>query len=911
MPHTMTTLPACPPPALLRSLASAALCLLLAALAPQAHSAICRVVPVPPQAGQSGSDWANAMTLQEALSTATCTEIWAQHGTYRPPQEMDPTPADPETEAARTKAFVIERPLKLYGGFAGTEATLAERVLNNAQPTILSGDLQNNDDAAVQGYDLLTDATRLDNSYHVLVMGGLSENANTVAYTPANTVLDGLTIKAGNANEEFPFGTPHNRGAGLWCRGHSNGSAPCSPTISHVHFENNSAVGIGGGMFNDFSAPIISNARFTNNRGGYGGGIYIGQSDLRISSTIFDSNVAIQGGGIYSFEGPIIISDSTFLTNSAWVGGAIDSDSGDLNISNTTFSGNTAITGGALSNSGNAIISNSTFSGNSAANEAGAAYLSDRSYSISNSTFSNNTSGTGGGALYDYESSSGSISNSMFSDNAVSFSGGGGAIHYEGSISPSISSSTFSGNTSKRIGGAISNITANGLSISSSTFSGNTSDLSGGAIYSARDLSISSSTFSGNTSHQDGGVIYNSNSSPRISNSTFSDNTATGAGGVIFNSNSNPSISASILWGNTSADNLSISDINNSTPTVSYSLVEGGWAGTDNLDINPVLSPLAYNGGFTHTMLPAAPGSYLCTAVTPPPTTDQRGAARPTTGTNCHRGAVQVLQTPAMLTVTTSGVGTGTVSSSPAGINLCASHPVAAGTCSASLSDAVTLTATASAGSVLTGWSGSGASACTSAANTCTVLMDTSKTVQAHFGTPTASNTNTPGGDVTLDLSGAQCTLSSGPTYSAAPVNGLPAGYTALGYGQIGFTATNCTPGGTVTVTWTLSSAPPANARLFKWNGSSWETWAFNLNGSALTYSVTDSGAAGGTFNGDSDPTPGDITDPAMLMVPLAAAAGTVAIPTLSQWALALMALLLGSLAAWRLGGQRPRRRQR
>jgi hypothetical protein len=73
--------------------------------------------------------------------------------------------------------------------------------------------------------------------------------------------------------------------------------------------------------------------------------------------------------------------------------------------------------------------------------------------------------------------------------------------------------------------------------------------------------------------------------------------------------------------------------------------------GTDKVNVNPDLSPLADNGGPTQTMLPL-PGSPAI-GVIPSPTTlngvavcgagafDQRGVPRPTPGPNCAIGAVE------------------------------------------------------------------------------------------------------------------------------------------------------------------------------------------------------------------------------------------------------------------------------
>jgi hypothetical protein len=79
----------------------------------------------------AGTSWANAYTsLQSALvNYPGCMEIWVARGTYKPTATTD-----------RTIAFNINPGVIVYGGFAGTEATLAVRQLA-VNPTILSGDI--------------------------------------------------------------------------------------------------------------------------------------------------------------------------------------------------------------------------------------------------------------------------------------------------------------------------------------------------------------------------------------------------------------------------------------------------------------------------------------------------------------------------------------------------------------------------------------------------------------------------------------------------------------------------------------------------------------------------------------------------------------------------------------------------
>ncbi len=124
----------------------------------------------------NGSSWANAnISLQSALEniSSSTTEIWVAKGTYTP------------DASDRTKSFNIisNNSIKLYGGFDGTETLISERDVEN-NPTILSGDLNNDDFGAIT----FTNATIAENSY------------NIVKVSAEDVLIDGFTIKGGFGN---------------------------------------------------------------------------------------------------------------------------------------------------------------------------------------------------------------------------------------------------------------------------------------------------------------------------------------------------------------------------------------------------------------------------------------------------------------------------------------------------------------------------------------------------------------------------------------------------------------------------------------------------------------------------------------------------------------------------------------
>jgi len=229
------------------------------------------------------SSWANACTLQSALSGAVSgNEIWVKKGTHKPTSGTD-----------RTISFQLVSEVAVYGGFAGTESALAQRD-PTANPTILSGDLNGDDGANFANND--------ENSYFVLNGGG----------TDATAILDGFTVKGGNANGEFPY----NCGGGMF-----NDSG--SPTIRRVIFSGNQAI-YGGGICNDSSSPSLTKVTISDNQAYYGSGMYNGDGDPSLTNVTISGNPAnTSGGGMFNYNSSPDLTNVTFSGNSATTGGGM------------------------------------------------------------------------------------------------------------------------------------------------------------------------------------------------------------------------------------------------------------------------------------------------------------------------------------------------------------------------------------------------------------------------------------------------------------------------------------------------------------------------------------------------------------------------------------------------------------
>ena len=263
--------------------------------------------------------------------------------------------------------------------------------------------------------------------------------------------------------------------------------------------------------------------------------------------------------------------------------------------------------------------------------EIGAAGIGDNSYHVVKGNSTDNTARLDGFT----------VTGGNANDNSPNDVGGGMYTLFSGS--PTVANVTFSGNSAT--GGAGMFNDGSSPSLTNVTFSGNMASSSGGGMwnYNLSNPTLSNVTFSGNSAVNVGGAMYNFQSLPILTNATFSGNSAA-SGGAFYNEfGSSPTVTNSILYGDTGGEIVH----NSSGATVTYSIVQGGYVGTNNLDVNPRLKPLANYGGFTKTM-PLGYGSPAIDAGTNVgcPPADQRGIARPQDGdlngiSTCDMGATE------------------------------------------------------------------------------------------------------------------------------------------------------------------------------------------------------------------------------------------------------------------------------
>lgn len=385
-----------------------------------------------------GSSWNHAFTtLSQALRITgqinsvfpgTVKEIWVAKGTY-----------------TSDSSLVLLKDVKLFGGFTGTEASLAER--DNST------------------FDLFNQhITTLDGRYagHVLIAAGDLGDAE----------INGFVIKRGYANASDKKRVDGYEISGLMGGAlyHTGGSI----SVRFCKFTENRGFN-GGAFYSDSGSFHIENCTFENNNAqNWGGAIWIENviGPSSVTNCLFKDNYTKgnlnrsfrEGGGAIHLREVkadlLTISHSTFENNhtptsgSAQNGGAIFNYYSSPKIEYCSFLGNISTYGGSIFNDHSAAkIYHSDFKNNTAlykgkAGNGGGIYNAASSPIIVNSSFSGNNANGMGGAMINFDGSSPLIAGCVFIQNLVgntdaSYETEGNAIHNLQNSSPAIVNSTF------------------------------------------------------------------------------------------------------------------------------------------------------------------------------------------------------------------------------------------------------------------------------------------------------------------------------------------------------------------------------------------------------------------------------------------------------------------------------------
>ncbi len=450
----------------------------------------------------------------------------------------------------------------------------------------------------------------------------------------------------------------------------------------------------GGGFTNLFYVMsgvelVIRDATLQNGRSINGGAIVNDQGRLSLIEVKFRRNEVVRadptsitglGGAIYNARGEVSINGGDFRGNRAdrW-GGA---------ILGTFFLGNTVNAsgddGGAISNGGGGLaggditITDARFGLNTAPLSGGAIYGANGGTTrITGTNFVWNLANVGGAISIvpptDARTVAGlTVFQSRFLTNVARYYGG--AIN--SGVATTITQADFETN-SARGGGALQLYGTAEIYVTDTSFERNraTYDHGGAILNTASDLRVLNSLFVRNLARQHGGGIFNnqlttSGYNLRVVNTTFSYNRALGQGGGLFNTAGSFSVwlrfvtmaynqapiganirspgmrvQSSIIAHPVGGTNCSVT-----IPDISWVIQFGDTScSTGVVTADPLIAPLADNGGFTWTHAipaesPAVDGS-LCPTFAEGIDTDQRDFPRPGSGTGgsyaCDIGAYE------------------------------------------------------------------------------------------------------------------------------------------------------------------------------------------------------------------------------------------------------------------------------
>ncbi|HEX3124497.1 MAG TPA: choice-of-anchor Q domain-containing protein, partial [Rhodanobacteraceae bacterium] len=385
---------------------------------------------------------------------------------------------------------------------------------------------------------------------------------------------------------------------------------------------------------------------------------------LTLENSVLDSNAALFGAGIHSaspYATVSVITGTTISKNTATRGGGLYFSGGSsLHIADSVLDSNTGTTqfgGGRLYRLPFVLIERTRITNNKSQTLSGGGLSIDGhnvTYAlaqIAGSTITGNTAGNDGGGLALFRVDAILTSDTISGNSA---NNGGGIFVFDPQIPPTtqltLQQSTISGNTGSTLGGGIYVERALGVNVTRSLISSNNAyDPAGGGggiaiSYVKNTTQVNDSTIYANYAYNNGGGvgIFNASGVTAFNGVTIANN-------FTFNYASNGILGA----GNTSLYNCVVA--NNFSHAGNQDL-DGGFAEDYSLvrnagtavvigfhnknGVDPMLGPLAVNGGPTQTMLPSPSSPLLDAGGFSLGGLDQRGLPRNANGRR-DMGAVE------------------------------------------------------------------------------------------------------------------------------------------------------------------------------------------------------------------------------------------------------------------------------
>ena len=567
--------------------------------------------------GHDGRTWETAFSSPlAAISLSKASDkIWIAGGTYIPSYINN-----------RYDYFLLKEGVNIFGGFAGNETSISQRIPNTNE-TILSGNIGN-----------LTDS--LDNSFHVIY----SLPASTL--WSDTVILDNITIQGGMAN-----GSGDNIcGGGILlnsncvlkmesCKLVSNSCLGVGGNYSVIkgggglmnkgylimedcEIFRNTAIKVGGGIFNsnlitlknckvfDNKIVFLSSGSWYQEWGGgglynylpgnfiidsceiknnstqsnlHGGGIYNKGGKLQIRKSIISNNFSARdGGGVYTLGVTKIINSHFTLNQSAYVGGGVYA-SDSLIIDSCLFDYNAGHNSPSIYSGSYAVITNSEISHSNSTGQSGIAggiNSNGKSRIINCFIHSHSTKG------FQYN-----ITGGMFNIAYVFTGSDGGAIFHTGDslyVDNCILFNNLAGG-----GGGIA--VHSGIATIKNTIIANNTAADGGALINYGNIKLYNCLVTNNSGFR-GGIICNvDNGKYQINNSTIANN-------ILLALDNNNAILKHGMSGKLTSNNIKISNsiIKSTFPitgcypgatgtdSISYSCITGGFAGIGNINADPL-----------------------------------------------------------------------------------------------------------------------------------------------------------------------------------------------------------------------------------------------------------------------------------------------------------------------------------
>ena len=243
-----------------------------------------------------GTTWGSAfLDLQDALDVASSgNQIWIAQGTYYPSDTGG-------SSEPREAAYRLIAGVEIYGGFAGNETDIMER-LPYVNQVHLSGDLNNDDNGS---------GDNSENAYHVFIADNLNGSP---------PILDGLFIRDGNANGSY---YEHRSGGAIEVRNYSVGSTAL-PAVYLTAFINNEAKDGGAIAISNQNGGIsLLHCVLANNSASRDGGAIRSNGTTSINNCLLVGNTASEeGGALHVQGGQLTLINSTIVQNrGGFVGG--------------------------------------------------------------------------------------------------------------------------------------------------------------------------------------------------------------------------------------------------------------------------------------------------------------------------------------------------------------------------------------------------------------------------------------------------------------------------------------------------------------------------------------------------------------------------------------------------------------